>query len=292
MASAGLAHTTWPATSKSGAGMKRRKAHATFWAAPGTKRYAFGEYDRRPPFDRSANNGFRCVRYSQPVPDLFAAPQIQQTRDYSTEKPVPDEVFTIYRSMYLYEPGGLEPKVESVDESPDAWRKEKVTFRAAYDGERRAAYLFLPQVPKAAVPDRGLHAVGLGKPDAVERQSGVHGMARLRDQERTRRDVSGLPGDLRAEDPPVDVNHRRQRPHSDAREGFEPFDRLSGDQAGHPCRPAWLLRRQYGGVLRTVSRPRGPCQDSRARRRRVPVWPAPAGSRRDQLRPGASGFRS
>ncbi len=109
------------------------------------ERYAFGELDRRPPFDRSAHNGFRCVRYSQPLPDHFAAPQIQQTRDYTTEKPVPDDVFAIYRSMYLYERSGLDPKVEAVDESSEAWRKEKVTFRAAYGNERMAAYLFLPK---------------------------------------------------------------------------------------------------------------------------------------------------
>jgi dienelactone hydrolase len=111
-------------------------------------RFAFAELDRRPPFDRSANNGFRCVRYSQPLHDHFTAPQFQQIRDYTSERPVPDEVFAIYRSMYLYDRGGLDPRVESVDESPDAWRKEKVTFRAAYGNERMAAYLFLPKSGK------------------------------------------------------------------------------------------------------------------------------------------------
>ena len=109
------------------------------------ERFAFAELDRRPPGDRSANNGFRCVRYSQPLPDPFTAPQIQQTRDYAAEKPVPDDVFEIYRSMYLYDHSGLDPKVEAVDESSEAWRKEKVTFRAGYGNERMAAYLFLPK---------------------------------------------------------------------------------------------------------------------------------------------------
>src|SRR4029453_11564100 len=106
------------------------------------ERYSYGELDRRPPFDRSARNGFRCVRYSTPQPDHFTAPQIQQTRDYNTEKPVPDQTFEIYRSMYLYDRGGLNPQVESVDDSPDGWRKEKITFRTAYGNERMAAYLF------------------------------------------------------------------------------------------------------------------------------------------------------
>jgi formylglycine-generating enzyme required for sulfatase activity len=109
------------------------------------ERFAFGEHDRRPPLDRSATNGFRCVRHSEPPPAHFTAPQIQQTRDYATEKPVSDEIFDIYRSMYLYERAGLNPRVESVDTTPPAWRKEKVTFRAAYGSERMAAYLFLPK---------------------------------------------------------------------------------------------------------------------------------------------------
>ncbi len=109
------------------------------------ERYAFGELDRRPAFDRSAHNGFRCVRYSQPLLDHFTAPQVQQTRDYSIEKPVPDGAFEIYRSLYLYERSGLDPRVEAVDESSGAWRKEKVTFRAGYGNERMAAYLFLPK---------------------------------------------------------------------------------------------------------------------------------------------------
>lgn len=109
------------------------------------ERFSFAELDRRPPFDRSANNGFRCVRYSGKLAEHFTAPRIQQTRDYTGEKPVPDEVFEIYRSMYLYERSGLDSKVEAVDESSEAWRKEKVTFRAAYGNERMAAYLFLPK---------------------------------------------------------------------------------------------------------------------------------------------------
>jgi cephalosporin-C deacetylase-like acetyl esterase len=47
--------------------------------------------------------------------------------------------------MYLYDRSGLNPRVESVEESPEAWHKEKVTFQAAYGNERMAAYLFLPK---------------------------------------------------------------------------------------------------------------------------------------------------
>lgn len=109
------------------------------------ERYDFVVEDRRPPIDRSADNGFRCVRYAAPLPDHFTAPQIPPARDYAAEKPVPNETFEIFRSMYLYDRGGLDPKVEATDDSSPVWRKQKVTFRTAYGGERMAAYLFLPK---------------------------------------------------------------------------------------------------------------------------------------------------
>jgi dienelactone hydrolase len=112
------------------------------------ERFSFGELDRRPAWDRSSRNGFRCVRYATPQPAHFTAPQIGQSRDYGADKPVDDATFEIYRSMFLYDPTGLNASVESVDDSADAWRKEKVTFRTAYGNERMAAYLFLPKSTK------------------------------------------------------------------------------------------------------------------------------------------------
>jgi eukaryotic-like serine/threonine-protein kinase len=112
------------------------------------ERFSFGELDRRPGLDRSSRNGFRCVRYATPQPADFTAPQIRQSRDYGADKPVDDATFEIYRSMFLYDPTGLNASVESVDDTADAWRKEKVTFRTAYGNERMAAYLFLPKSTK------------------------------------------------------------------------------------------------------------------------------------------------
>jgi len=112
------------------------------------ERFSFGELDRRPALDRSSRNGFRCVRYATPQPAHFTAPQIGQSRDYGADKPVDDATFEIYRSMFLYDPTGLNASIESVDDSADAWRKEKVTFRTAYGNERMAAYLFLPKSTK------------------------------------------------------------------------------------------------------------------------------------------------
>jgi cephalosporin-C deacetylase-like acetyl esterase len=66
-------------------------------------------------------------------------------RDYSKEKPVPDSVFAFYKSLYSYDHTELDPKVEEVEDSSKYWRRERVSFRAAYGNERVTAYLFLPR---------------------------------------------------------------------------------------------------------------------------------------------------
>jgi len=114
------------------------------WGEP-TYRAASG--DLLPPFDRSRANGFRCVKYiwADAPPEALAAPIDRQFRDYSKEKPVSDDVFEVYKALYKYDKTDLNPGVEAVDTSSDLWRREKVTFNAAYGNERVIAYLFLPK---------------------------------------------------------------------------------------------------------------------------------------------------
>ena len=50
--------------------------------------------------------------------------------------------------MYSFDHGDLNVKVESVDDSSPDWRMEKVSYAAAYGGERIPAYLFLPKNAK------------------------------------------------------------------------------------------------------------------------------------------------
>jgi cephalosporin-C deacetylase-like acetyl esterase len=66
-------------------------------------------------------------------------------RDYTREKPVPDSVFSFYKSLYSYDRTALDPRVESVDDASEYWRREKISFRAAYGNDRVMAYLFLPR---------------------------------------------------------------------------------------------------------------------------------------------------
>jgi serine/threonine protein kinase/dienelactone hydrolase len=97
-----------------------------------------------PSFNRSANSGFRCVRNTAALPAEASAEVRPHIRDLSKAKPAPDEVFRIYKAMYAYDRTPLNAKLEAVEQDSPDWRKEKITFDAAYGKERMAAYLFLP----------------------------------------------------------------------------------------------------------------------------------------------------
>ena len=120
----------------------RRYLPGGAWSDPG---YMFSAVDAQPPFDRSATNGFRCVKYTAPVPDEQTASVERLTRDYSRETPASDEAFRIYRGFYAYDKTPLNAAIESTDDSSPYWRQQKIVFDAAYGRERVPAYLFLPR---------------------------------------------------------------------------------------------------------------------------------------------------
>ena len=100
-----------------------------------------------PPLDRSAVNGFRLAITHD---DSASAAQMRSprpkspARDIATEKPASDEAFEIYRRMYTYDPVALNAKIEATD-STRTWIRERVSFDAAYGGERMILYLYLPR---------------------------------------------------------------------------------------------------------------------------------------------------
>jgi dienelactone hydrolase len=100
------------------------------------------------PFDRSALNGVRCVRNSGPLPEEARAPREMLRRDFSTARPVDDAAFRIYRDMYAYDPTPLNATLHTMPDTSADWTREKVTFNAAYGGERMSAYLFVPKHTK------------------------------------------------------------------------------------------------------------------------------------------------
>ena len=109
--------------------------------------YMYREPDARPPFDRSATNGFRLIKTagSEPLSASLTVSLSFQKSDYRSFKSVPDSVFQMYERMYAYDRLPLDAKIESEDDSSPYWREQRITFNAAYGNERVIAHLFLPK---------------------------------------------------------------------------------------------------------------------------------------------------
>ncbi len=109
--------------------------------------YEYQEPDARLPFDRSATNGIRLIKQLQPDPmhQTLTGPLTFAKGDYRKFKPVSDAVFHVYEGLYSYDRTPLDAKIESEDDSSPYWRRQKITFNAAYNNERVIAFLFLPK---------------------------------------------------------------------------------------------------------------------------------------------------
>jgi len=126
------------------AGQGKRYVLGGAWDEPV---YMFNEADAHFPFQRYAHFGFRCAKYSSAEMSANVASQLvpSAARNYDEEKPVSDEIFRVYQSLYSYDKTALNPAIESADQSNPEWEKERITFAAAYGDERVIAYLFLPR---------------------------------------------------------------------------------------------------------------------------------------------------
>ncbi len=99
----------------------------------------------QPPWDRSARNGFRCVKDpAEPAPALLAALD-PPVRDPAKLKPVGDETFQLFRGMYARESAPLQAKVEASDDSAPYWRREVVSFETGLPKQRMRLMLALPK---------------------------------------------------------------------------------------------------------------------------------------------------
>ncbi len=110
-----------------------------------TQTYQASDPEALPPFDRSEQNGFRCVRNSEPLPSNATAPLVGYARDFSKTKPVADDVFRAYQSMYAYDRNPLNAQSEGIVENTADWTREKLSIDAGYGGERLPLFLFLPK---------------------------------------------------------------------------------------------------------------------------------------------------
>ena len=124
----------------------------------GEPTYMFIDQDAQAPMDRQTNYGFRCVKLSAPPP-AGATERIEPPfRDFSKEKPVSDEVFRAYKSLYAYDKVDLNARVEETETTED-WTREKVSFNAAYGGERVVAHVAEVRLVELLRPPRRPHPV-------------------------------------------------------------------------------------------------------------------------------------
>jgi eukaryotic-like serine/threonine-protein kinase len=117
----------------------------------------FAGPDVRAAWDRSPDNGVRLVALPPgeragggAMADTLTAPTtmwaIGRRLEQASFPAVSDEVFATYRDLvYGYTPAPLNDSILSVDETSRLWRREVVSFAAAYGGERVKAYLFIPR---------------------------------------------------------------------------------------------------------------------------------------------------
>ena len=139
-----------------------------------------------------------------------------------------DQAFQIFLHLHAYDKTDLDPKVERVVESP-YWRRETVTFRAAYGNERVIAHLFLPN--NATPPYQIVAFFG---------HSGILAMTRIEDLQlpyefvvRSGRAlmIPAYSGSLeRGPSPSPPAAHSDARTSAEVVDGFGPIHRLSGDQ--------------------------------------------------------------
>jgi len=103
--------------------------------------------DVRPPLDRAETHGFRCVKESRPSEATAYAPYGAWSlpeRDVTKEKPVDATTFEAFRRFYSYDRTPLDPRIERTEEG-EYWRRERVSFAAAYGGERVLANILIPK---------------------------------------------------------------------------------------------------------------------------------------------------
>ena len=107
----------------------------------------FNDPDSQEAFDRRPEYGFRCIREfgSQPIESSLLEPIDFGYRDYSEEQPVSDQVFEVYKRFFSYDNTDFNAVAEEVSEDNEFWRRETISFDAAYGDERVLAHLLLPK---------------------------------------------------------------------------------------------------------------------------------------------------
>jgi dienelactone hydrolase len=105
--------------------------------------YVFASRDARPPLSRENTLGFRTIKRVDPPPagNFDPVPHVTPT----LPEPASDIEYRVFESLHRYESSPLDARTERVVDSSPHWRRETVSFRAAYGNERVVAHVFLPR---------------------------------------------------------------------------------------------------------------------------------------------------
>ncbi len=106
--------------------------------------YRYTEANAQDPWERSTRFGVRLVKNQGPIGEA-AAPVGRVYGDPKSVVPVSDALVDVYRRFYAYDRTPLNARITSVDDNSPFWRKESISFDAAYAGEKVPANLFLPK---------------------------------------------------------------------------------------------------------------------------------------------------
>jgi formylglycine-generating enzyme required for sulfatase activity/predicted esterase len=121
----------------------RRYAAGGAWDEPS---YTFLAPAALDPYDRGSNRGLRLARYDGAVPEVTRQPLAARGRpDFADREPVGEEMFAAFESFYAYDQRPLQAVIHSVDDASMHYRWERVSYDAAYGGERVLANLLLPK---------------------------------------------------------------------------------------------------------------------------------------------------
>jgi eukaryotic-like serine/threonine-protein kinase len=108
--------------------------------------YLFAQQEAQSPFDRSAVNGFRCIKLlgDTVVPPEADVAVIAEQRDFDREPTVNDETFRLYQSLFAYDQSDLGVRLESTTQD-EVTRVERISVNAPYGGERMPILLYIPR---------------------------------------------------------------------------------------------------------------------------------------------------
>ena len=108
--------------------------------------YTFTQPAGMDPFDRSAVNGFRCMkdRDGKTPEEQRASIELPEI-DFYALGGLSDEIFAVYKGLFSYDRTPLSPALEAIDDTPADWKRESVSIDAAYGGERFTVHLDLPK---------------------------------------------------------------------------------------------------------------------------------------------------